>query len=203
MFPTREMGMAFYLRLVSGDPTAANDYVPRYLNWLTTVLRNRSGRHVDPDLIHTAVSDAIMSYLNNPTSFDPLQRDLGGWLLFTAGRDLRNLMAREARHHRNREESVELAEAAGNHGESEEALDNLVREETINEGRVLMVQLTRDWTEPERQCLHLQLSGERRTEIFAQALGFGDLPPDEQRRRVKQVKDRNNQRIIRWGETHG
>ena len=124
-------------------------------------------------------------------------------MLFRSGRDLQNLIAREARHHRNRDDSVELAESAGNSSASGDALGQLEREETIAGGRAFMEELIRDWTEAERQCLRLQLDGERHTAAFALAMGLGDLPADEQQRQVKQMKDRVNQRLARRRETDG
>lgn len=203
MFPSPEQGLAFHLRLLSGDPTAPGDLVNACLNPLVTLLRHQSDRRGDPDLIESAAIDAIMSYVLKPTLFDPNQLDLRRWLLMAARGDLKNLKVREDRHHRNREEVVELAQEAGNNSETTEPLDELLEEEMINETRRMREELTRDWTEQEWRCLELQMNGERRTKVFAQSLGFGDLPPEEQRRRVKQIKDRNTQRIVRWGKSHG
>jgi hypothetical protein len=41
------------------------------------------------------------------------------------------------------------------------------------------------------------LDGERDSAVFAAALGLGDLPVEEQRLRVKQIKDRIKARLRR------
>jgi hypothetical protein len=47
--------------------------------------------------------------------------------------------------------------------------------------------------------LDLMREGEKRTVVFADAAGFSDLPPEEQAREVKRVKDRIKKRIQRAG----
>jgi hypothetical protein len=47
--------------------------------------------------------------------------------------------------------------------------------------------------------LELMLRRERRTAMYAAACGVADRPPKEQRRLVKQIKDRLLKRIERQG----
>jgi hypothetical protein len=54
-------------------------------------------------------------------------------------------------------------------------------------------------TEPDQRCFDLMRDGEKHTAVFAAAAGFSDLPPDEQAREVKRVKDRIKKRIQRAG----
>jgi RNA polymerase sigma-70 factor (ECF subfamily) len=55
------------------------------------------------------------------------------------------------------------------------------------------------WTanEAEERAFRLWLEGERQTQAFADALGLGDLPPEEQQREVKRFKDRLIKRLRR------
>ena len=52
-------------------------------------------------------------------------------------------------------------------------------------------------TEVEARVLELMLRRERRTAIYADACGIADRLPEEQRRLVKQIKDRLQKRIER------
>jgi hypothetical protein len=54
------------------------------------------------------------------------------------------------------------------------------------------------FSEPERIVLQLWRTGERRTPVYAQALGLESLPFSEQRVRVKRIKDCVVQRVRRW-----
>lgn len=59
------------------------------------------------------------------------------------------------------------------------------------------------FTEPERVVLQLWRAGERRTRVYAQALGLDSLPFSEQRLRVKRIKDCVVQRVRRWARRRG
>ncbi len=56
-------------------------------------------------------------------------------------------------------------------------------------------------SDAESKALELLLDGERKTAVFAEALGIGHLPTTDQRAEVKRVKDKLKKRIQR--ETSG
>ena len=56
-------------------------------------------------------------------------------------------------------------------------------------------------SDAESRALDLLLDGERKTAVFAEALGIGHLPMKDQRAEVKRVKDKLKKRIER--ETRG
>ncbi|HYG82141.1 MAG TPA: hypothetical protein VD861_17205, partial [Pyrinomonadaceae bacterium] len=58
--------------------------------------------------------------------------------------------------------------------------------------------LRRVFTNPmDLRVLALMIEGERETEAFAETLGVTERPPEEQRKLVKQVKDRINKTLDR------
>ncbi len=53
----------------------------------------------------------------------------------------------------------------------------------------------------ERRVMDLMLDGERKTRVYAEALGLSGLPAAEQKREIKRVKDRLKKRLERtWGK---
>ena len=54
-------------------------------------------------------------------------------------------------------------------------------------------------TSEERAVFSLMPEGERSTGVAAETMGIGELPPSEQSREVKRVKDRSKKRIRRRG----
>jgi len=200
MFPTREEGLAFHDRLMAPDATASRDVVLAYLGPLTTFLRGIAAPWTDSTFVHDAAVEALMNYVVRPTRFDPSRLDLAAWLKMAAKGDFFNLLRREAKHHRNRAGPVELGAVAGNDAGAASALDRLVGEEAADAAQA---DADRTWSDEERECLRLIRDGERRTAVFASALGLAGLAPADQERRVKQVKDRVKRRLARRGKTDG
>lgn len=58
-------------------------------------------------------------------------------------------------------------------------------------------------SERDRRALCLIISGERSTDVLAEALELADLPPSERRRQVKQHRDRLVKILERLGERLG
>jgi hypothetical protein len=111
-----------------------------------------------------------------------------------AERDLRNLLAREGRRSSVAIDCVELRDLPRNN-EVEDAMDAMVDAEEAAELERKIVRLV---AEPaERRVLALMRDGVRATAPYAEALGLSALPQAEQRRRVKQAKDRLKKRLAR------
>jgi RNA polymerase sigma-70 factor (ECF subfamily) len=77
------------------------------------------------------------------------------------------------------ENLVELHPSVGNSLQTEASL------------RQRMAEMLRALQDPvDRKVLELRMMGERRTQRFAEVMGISDLPPSEQRQKVKRAKDR-------------
>ena len=152
------------------------------------------GPDPDPHLLLTAATDAVLDLLEHPDRFDPARSRLFGYLYMAARRDLLNLRAKEARHHRNREtgEPVEVAAVArNNEQEAPPMLDD------FPPLTAAIAALPPD----DQAVLALMRQGERATAVFAAALHLGDRPAAELAAEVKRAKDRIIARLKRAGRT--
>jgi CheY-like chemotaxis protein len=178
----------YHDRAVSGDDTAAERIVATLLPSLQQRLR-KAFPTTPKDWIYDAVVDALREYHARPARFDVSRgTPLSQFLLFAARRNVLDRRDAEARR-RGRETIVPsdtLAELAGAAPEMLPAECSTTI--AVPEG---------DFTEAERSVLHLWRAGERRTRVYAEALGLGSLPLAEQRVHVKRLKDRVVQRVRR------
>ena len=76
-----------------------------------------------------------------------------------------------------------------------------LKEEAEKAEREILAPVRRGLSASEERFLDLMLQGERKTTVFAQALGIEDLPPSEQEAEVHRVKNKLKKRIER--RTHG
>jgi RNA polymerase sigma-70 factor (ECF subfamily) len=205
VFPSPAEGLGLHLRLCDLDPTASADVCRAYLepliHWLEAVFPR-----ADPHHREEAAGQALWDYVKNPTKYNSEYTDLAAYLRMAARGDLLNLRQKEHRHHRHRADKsfVELAGEGGNlSGESDDPVDRLEREEEAARAKALLQELLQDCTSEERRVVELMLDGQRETRIFAEAIGQGHLPLQEQKREVKRVKDRIKKRLERGGTGHG
>ena len=183
-------------RLLAGDPLAPSDFLAAFLDPLVRHLRAWRP-NADDHFCITAAEDALLSFLRNPSSYDPGKRSLAGYLRMAARGDFLNAWKKEAKHRQKREVhgTVELVADGGNGGE-EEIADDLPTFDAPN----LAAEIA-SFTPPERTAFELMRGGEKRTPAFAAALGVEHLPADERTREVKRVKDRIIKRLQRAGGT--
>ena len=204
--PRQEEALALHRRLLDGDVVAPSELAVAYLDWLAdwVIAHNRG---IDPALCETAAEDAILALIRNPSSYDPERAPLEGYLRISAQGDLKNALKREGRH-RDRQAALEVVELSPemrkyvHDGDADPAriveLRELQAERMDGVGRVPASVL--DGLSPgEQEVLELMRIKERKTEIFARALGIAHLPAAEQRREVKRVKDRLSKRLERAG----
>jgi hypothetical protein len=203
-FPSPAEGWAYHLRLLDADPVApaelCNAYLQPLLAWL-----GRLYPRVDGHLVEEGVYRALVSYAQRPEGYDG-RIDLAAYLRMAARCDLFNLLREEGRHHRRRVpwKVVELDGQGGNfQGREEEPADRFEREEEDAAWQEFLRSVQEDWTATERRTLELMRAGERSTAVFATALGCDGLPPAEQEREVKRVKDRILARLKREVRKHG
>jgi hypothetical protein len=200
--PSPQQALQVYARLLDGDPTAPADLAIAFLDPLTEWLEANNPRLQDPHLYATAAEDALLALIKNPRSYDPQRQTLEVYLRISAKGDLLNLVERERRHQKRRErlDVVELSPRSRKHLWDVEGDPAIVvaREQGVAGPSIVLPGLT----PYEEQVLELMRDGERRTSVYAAALGITHLPGAEQRQAVKRVKDRLKKRIARSRDIH-
>jgi RNA polymerase sigma factor (sigma-70 family) len=201
--PSNEEGLRIYQRLLGGDPTAPADLAETYLDPLTNWLAEHNSS-VDPDLCTEAASEAIVSLIKKPASYQPERLPLEAYLRMSAQGDLKNALDREKRHRTGRKtlESVEHSEEARKYlGKEDDPSLQLQITEEVQEARDAVPRsVWEGLTEQEVRVLELMIRKERKTQEYAKAYGIENLPEDEQRMEIKQVKDRLQKR---WDRARG
>jgi hypothetical protein len=202
--PNPDEGLRAFHRLRTGDKTASAElaamFLPYLVYWLTQV-----NPQIHPDDCAEAADEAILNLILKPATFDPDKCALLAYLQMSGQGDLRNLLAKERRHSRDRHDlqDVALGQNAGKYlGRDDDPSFGLSLVETEAEltSQGVMGQLT----DTERSVAALIQAKERRTARFAEVMGITHLPSTEQRREVKKIKDRLTKRIKRaaQGDTH-
>ncbi len=198
-------------RLLDGDAVAPPDLAAAYLDPLADWLTGLNPR-ADPHVCTTAAEDAILSLIKNPASYKPERQTLGTYLRLSARGDFLNALRSESRHGKRRADwdAAELSPDARTYlwdTESDPALIVERREDELDEPDEPAVPVVPDsvragLTAQEERVLELMNGKERKTALFAAALGITHLAPDDQRREVKRVKDRLTKRVERAGDHH-
>jgi hypothetical protein len=205
-FPSQDEALVLYGALLEGDPVAPSDVAMAYLAPLARWLARLNPR-ADSSACDTAAEDAILSLLKRPQSYDPARMPLEAYLRMAAKRDLQN-----ARHAAGQQASrqadwgaVELSPTVRKYLVDVDAdpariveLREMV-EEIVRKRPRLPADALAGLTPGETQALGLVECGERRTELYAVALGLTHLPLAQQRAEVKRVKDRLKLRLKRSG----
>jgi len=191
-------------RLCDRDPIAPSDFALHFFEPLCAWLGQRYPANSEHDRV-TAAGDAILELIQRPAAYQPERQTLEVYLHIAASADLKNLIRAEDRHARRRVgiETVELSRAAGKYlvDETADPAARVEREEDAAERESL---LTLDGLTPEEeQVLVLLRRGERRTAVYAAALGILDRPVAVQTREVKRVKDRLKKRLERGPARRG
>ena len=198
MTPPSPEGPELHRRLLAGDPTASSHfamaYFPSLVQWLC-----EHNRHVDPEWCQEAAGQTVLDFIKRPEKFDPARGDLDSYLHHAAQCDLKNVLRKERRHRHRDLESVELSPDGGKYlGMDDDPAFPLELAEAAA-ATAVPAEVLDGLSDAERLALELLRHGERRTAEFAAVLNFEHLPPDEQRREVKRVKDRLIKRLQRAG----
>ncbi len=206
-FPTPDEELELHRRLTDGDPTASSDLAIAYVDYLVDWLRERNSARIDDHLIGEAASDAIVSLIKTPGSYNPdSKRSLISYLQMSASADLKNCLKKRERQSRN-EIPLNSVEQSMDRGiqlcEDDDPLEQLITREEADIIKESQLPELRDGLSPQEiECLELLLDEERSTRPYARALKIEHLPDEEQRRRVKQVKDKLQNRIKRGRSRH-
>jgi len=189
-------GRALHARLLRGDPTAPSDLAVGYLEPLVARLR-RAYPLQDDDVVFEVACDLILTFSQQPETYDPDQLALPAYLLMAAKRDVLNVIERDQRRQLRIVplESVELRPLARNKGyaAAQDPADTV--EDAVDDEAVATALASLGDTD--REVVQMLMDGERRNERFAAVLGLQDRPLSEQRREVKRTKDRLKKRLQR------
>ena len=203
--PSSEAINRAYQRMVAGEPDAPADLVELLLEPLIKRLQQKFLRLPDPDLYVDAAIDALFRLVQEPQRFHPDRGSLWNYLLMDALGDLRNAWRKECRrlHREQPLDPVAHNYLDGKHDVEETILRKLAPDgvpEGINR-EALLEQIQQRLSQQDWQILLLMVQGERRSTVYAQMLGITDVSPADQRRQVKQVKDRLRLMLKRLGAT--
>ncbi len=166
-------------------------FLPELLKRLQRAFPNVGDRH----LIATCAEDALMEYLARPEKFDPSRGALLTYLRLLARSRLLNELKKPA----GRQEvvAVEEAETVYESGGAQD-WDDCTRLCESESARRIEERLREIITDPaDWRVLELMLEGVRETDAYAEVLEVTDKPAEEQRRVVKQRKDRVRKRVRR------
>jgi len=192
-------------RLLAADPTAPEELARKYLPVIERHVAARAHNHGihDQALIYDATVDAVFGYIRHPEKFDPSKSGLLGYLKRAAERDLINVVQQDRRRRRGEEllEDVEVSILARNKSSDIERVTRNSEDETISriQEERDMAEILLGQTDQDGTLLRLIANGERSTSKFAAVLGIANLSGSEQRRIVKQHKDRLKVRLKRGG----
>lgn len=184
-------------RLLAADPVAPTELAEAAWESLVMELEKRHPRLRASDFLRDAATDALISYIKQPTQFDPARRGLFGFLVMAAEGDLRNALAKTTRR-KQREVSIENVELAGGVGKEWLEAPGLDARLDAQRMRGKVRELFKD--PRDREALELLMEGERTTEAFAKVWGLDRLPTKDQARHVKRHKDRIKKMLDRHGE---
>lgn len=199
--PDDESGR-LHARALAGSPSLSGELWERWHGHLLAELRPKF-RGLEATEVSDAVTDVILAYVEHPTQYQPDKLPLERYLRMAAHGDLLNLAEKKGRrptiiafdpvaHDRPVRNSMQEAEQR--EAQRDANLPAGVQWETV-------MRALRDLIpDPvEREVIELMAEGERDSARFAALLGCATLAPAEQRKRVKQTKDRLRLRLKRAG----
>jgi hypothetical protein len=200
-WPSPEQSLRLHGRLCAGDAVAASDFAIAYLNPLLAWLRARHRRD-DDHFLQEAAGTTLFDLARRPGAYDPARGDLSAYLRLSAERDLSNLQRSERRHRRGRcdwklvEDSADVGK---NTRRADDPAEAAAGAEEARRRAAILAGVREALPETDRRAFDLLCEGERRTAVFAEALGLSGRPREEQERGVKRVKDRLKKRAERAG----
>lgn len=188
-------------RICMGDPIAPDQLVSEYLVPLQTSLR-RGWLLLPREAVQDAVVDALLTYLQRPDAFDPQRSpSLLAYLKMIASRRLTDALRKQMRLNK-RERSVGGVVEINQYGSNMSAgtWPPAFDEEGDPDALPPEIEemLNNLFPEPrDRRLLKLICQGRQETSAYAAILGIGSLLESEQRRIVKQHRDRILKRLRR------
>lgn len=188
----REVQDALHADMCAGDPTASSRVFTVLLEPLIDWLGFRWRNERDAERVRDFAIDSILSYLEDPRSYDPSQASLLTYLRMDAHGDLLNdHERRQRRGKKEAEATVALAPGGRNSSTDEYPSEREAPEMTLSVVRDAVPD------ERDRHAVLLMMEQERSTEAFAKIWGLTELGAEEQAAEVKRNKDRIKARLRR------
>jgi peptidyl-tRNA hydrolase len=184
----KETGERLHQRLLAGSLTASSEIAEIFLQPLIKNLAKEFKHLSDPHLIDSAAADALINYFEHSEKFDPARASLFRYLRIRAKTYLLNSLGQQT----SAKIVVEIEEAETvQQMEEQNELDvesTLVSQAIQTE---IMQQVQKYIIDPvDLRVISLMVEGIRDTAKYAEVLGILDHSLTEQRKTVKQHKDR-------------
>jgi RNA polymerase sigma-70 factor (ECF subfamily) len=184
----KEAGERLHRSLLAGSLTAPSETAETFLQPLIKSLAKEFKDLRDPHLIDSAAADALINYFEHPGKFDPTRASLFWYLRIRARAYLLNSLDRPE----SAQKVVELEESGAVYqieDQSEPDAETALVSRAVQ--LEIMQQVEKYITDPaDLLVVSLMIEGVRETAKYAEVLGISDRPPMEQRKTVKQHKDR-------------
>jgi hypothetical protein len=193
---------ALHARALAGSASLSAEIWERWHDALLAELAARF-RGLEPAEVSDTITDVILSYVERPAQYQPDKLPLDRYLRMAAQGDLLNLLDK-----RRRQPNIIPFEPVAHdrptrNGMQEAEEREAQRDAVLPAGMAweAFMRTLRDlFPDPnDREVIELMAEGERDSARFAQVLGCAALAVPEQRRQVKQVKDRIRLRLKRHG----
>jgi DNA modification methylase len=199
VLPNEAFERELHQRLLDGDLVAPQELAVAFLPAVIERLKQRFSRLDDDSLMLDAAADAILSYAERPSQYDPDRLRLLPYLVMSADGDLKNALRRQQRraHRELPVAKVELLIDARNPEQDEARLNEYAAVPAVEEVARRVREVVSDPVD--QQLVDLMIQGERRTKAFARVLGITEMDIPQQRKIVKQHKDRLKKRLTRLG----
>ena len=163
---------------------------------------------MDEAFVKDAIADAVLAYIENPASFKTEKARLFSYLVLASIANLKTLLGKATRLSL-REVSLDVEHS----GKSENYIVDVPDPNGLGEQRLVDImygkrvarQLFSEIVDPtERKLIGLVVDGVRETAEYAEVMRIGHLSSAEQKKAVKQAKDRLLKQLQRFGlRTHG
>jgi hypothetical protein len=201
--PAKEFELSIHRRLLTGDNVAPEELVEAYLRRLVNTLRKGFWQH-DETIFADAAIDALFSYIQKPMSYDPERSGLFNFLAMAARKDLLNAVKRKVTRTKHEVVVSSVEDERDRRNIEMDPADPSVPGETrrinIIYGREVTSKLRHEIRDPKDwKLLELMSDRVRDTKSYVEVLGISNLSGDEQRRMVKQHKDRLGKQLERFG----
>ena len=185
-------------RVVAGDPTATVELFEMMLEPLSKFLCRKHTHALDREALYDIAVDALMSYSQSPSKFDPAQAGLFRYLTLIAEGDVLDAIRKRSRRPRVVENPVEDRQPAANSLTEDDETISGTMETRVDAIRIVERYHNEVCSDPgDERILELMLQGERDTAAFARALGLNDLDGAAARATVLRAKDKIKRRLRR------
>jgi hypothetical protein len=190
----QDPAIALNQRLLDGDVTASAEIAEIYFPDVRKYLLTLYSSHYPEDLIEAAVTDAFVSYLQNPTQYNNQETSLGRFLVMSSHRDLIDLARNENRHGVHGlpkgSQFVELEASIDEHEIENQASLSVEEQVSFLSAPVwskldMLLPDTQD-----RNMVFLMMEGVRETSDYAAIINITEMSLEDQEDEVKRQKDR-------------